>query len=345
MDLADLEFDLPEELIALRPADPRPSARLLVSETGRLRDLHVSDLPTVLRPGDRLILNDTKVIPALLRGVRQRPGSGGVNVSVNLDRPLDAGAWLALARPARRIRPGDVADFGPGLQADFGERRGEFFVLKFRGPPDRFQSALDSAGQVPLPPYITSRRQIDRSDRSDYQTVFARSPGAVAAPTASLHFDPELMASLTESGIRLSYVTLHVGAGTFLPIRSRNIENHRIHAERGELSEQAADEINRSLSSGQRVIAVGTTALRLIETAAREGRVRPWRGETGLFIRPGHKFSAATGLMTNFHLPNTTLLVLVAALIGKRRLKEVYSHAVASRYRFFSYGDSSLLLP
>ncbi len=345
MDLWDLDFDLPDELIALRPAKPRRSARLLVSDGSGMRDLHVFDLPRILRPGDRLVLNDTRVIPALLQGTRRRPAAGALKISVNLDRPLDPGVWLALARPARRIRPGDAADFGHGLRADFRERRGEFFVLEFRGPPDSFESALAAAGQVPLPPYIASRRQADSGDRTDYQTVFAKRPGAAAAPTASLHFDRELMTGLAAAGIRFSYVTLHVGAGTFLPIRSGDINDHQVHAERGELSEQAADEINGSRASGQRVIAVGTTALRLIETAAAGGRVRPWRGETDLYIKPGYEFAAADGLMTNFHLPNTTLLVLVAALVGRKRLSDIYGHAVANRYRFFSYGDSSLLFP
>lgn len=345
MNITEFDFDLPEELIALRPVHPRSSSKLLFSEKGKIKDLHVSDLPQILKSGDRLIFNDTKVMPALLQGTRYRSGASEIRISVNLDKPITNRKWLALVRPARRIKKGDIADFGSSLNAVFGDRHGEFVEIEFQCSDGRLEELLETAGQVPLPPYITSRRDADDDDKSDYQTVFARTSGAVAAPTASLHFDNDLVQQLTERGVKMTYVTLHVGAGTFLPIRGNKIDDHKLHAERGEISEQASDEINESILMGQRVIAVGTTSLRLIESSTFSGRVRPWKGETDLFIKPGYKFSAISGLMTNFHLPKTTLLVLVASLIGKQRLFEVYRHAIAHQYRFFSYGDSSLLIP
>ena len=346
-DLSEFDFDLPGELIALRPAVPRSAARLLINAGNRIEDSRVSDLPDRLRPGDRLVFNDTKVIPALLRGVRRRPGKAGdgVSVTVNLDCPVADSVWRVLARPSRRLRPGDVVEFGHELTAAVGERSGEFHLFDFHCVPADLERMLDSAGKIPLPPYITAMRQPDALDRTDYQTVFARRPGAVAAPTASLHFDRDLLERLAARGIHTSFVTLHVGAGTFLPIRSKAIEEHRMHFERGELTVRAACEINGTLAGGGRVITVGTTALRLLETAAQAGRVRPWRGRTDLYIRPGHSFQVVSGLMTNFHLPRTTLLVLVAALVGQDRLRRIYQHALAGRYRFFSYGDSSLLIP
>lgn len=345
--LSEFDFNLPSELIALRPAVPRSAARLLVSAGDRLDDCRVCDLPNLLRPGDRLVFNDTKVIPAHLRGVRRRPGTAGngVNVTVNLDSPMADGSWWVLARPSRRLRPGDTVVFGPDLAATVGERRGEFHLFDFKCCPGELEQQLECAGSVPLPPYITSMRQPDQMDKTDYQTVFARRPGAVAAPTASLHFDDELLLRLDARGVRSSFITLHVGAGTFLPIRSEAIEEHRMHSERGELSDRAAREINGTLADGGRVIAVGTTALRLLETVADGGMVKPWRGRTNLYIRPGYNFRTVSGLMTNFHLPRTTLLVLVAALVGRDRLHRIYRHALASRYRFFSYGDCSLLIP
>ena len=345
MDLSELDFDLPDERVALRPVHPRSSARLLVSENDQIHDWRVSDLPRILRPGDRLILNDTRVIPALLHGVRLRPGAREVRISVNLDRPVDQGSWLALARPARRIRAGDIAAFGKGLVAKVRERRDAFIVLDFQSSATRFESLLQQVGEMPLPPYISTRRETDQHDSAHYQTVFARRAGAVAAPTASLHFDDDLMTRLRDAGIRFSFVTLHVGAGTFLPIRSNSIDDHVMHLERGEVTEEAAAEINHSRATNRRIIAVGTTALRLLETAQSEGRVRAWRGETGLYIKPGHRFSVIDGLMTNFHLPRTTLLVLVAALMGRTRFRQIYEHALTNDYRFFSYGDSSLLIP
>ena len=347
MNLAEFEFDLPNELIALRPARPRSSARLLVSPpTSPLSNHRFHDLPQILSKGDRLVINDTKVIPAHLRGVRQRAGSAGIKISVNLDRPLEKpNTWLALAKPARRIRIGDIGEFGSDLQAKFVARKNEFFVLEFCHLGDQFDALLSRAGKMPLPPYITAARPYDKKDEADYQTVFAEHTGAVAAPTASLHFDHDLMAALKNAGIQFSYITLHIGAGTFLPIRCENIHDHKMHAEFGEISADAAAEINQTLESGQRVIPVGTTALRLIETAAQDGQVQSWRGDTNLYIKPGFEFQITKGLITNFHMPNTTLLVLVAALIGTDRLKQLYRYAVCQRYRFLSYGDGSLLLP
>ena len=345
--LSEFDFDLPNELIALRPAVPRSAARLLVCIGNRVDDSRVSDLPDQLRPGDRLVFNDTKVIPALLHGVRHRPGmaGSGVRVTVNLDSPAADGCWQVLARPSRRLRIGDILEFGDELTATVGERRGEFHLVDFQCGPVELEQALESTGNVPLPPYITSARQPDTMDKTDYQTVFACRPGAVAAPTASLHFDNELLERLDARGVRSTFVTLHVGAGTFLPIRAEAVEQHRMHSERGELSDRAAREINSTLADGARVIAVGTTALRLLETAAEGGMVKAWRGRTDLYIRPGYNFKIVSGLMTNFHLPRTTLLVLVAALVGRDRLCRIYQHALTNRYRFFSYGDSSLLIP
>ena len=345
MNINEFNFELPEELIALRPASPRSSSKLLVSCKDGLSDMMVKDLPHILQEGDRLVLNDTKVISASLQGIRYRSGVNGVRVSVNLDQPIENNIWLVLVRPARRIQSGDIVHFGTTLKAEFGERQGDFFALKFNCLKEHFESLLEKAGDIPLPPYITAKRAVDDDDVSDYQTIFARQTGAVAAPTASLHFDKTLVEQLTAAGVQFTYVTLHVGAGTFLPIRTDNINHHKMHAERGEITQQAANEINESLCKGRRVIAVGTTALRLVETVANKGQIRPWKGQTNLFIKPGHKFSVVSGLMTNFHLPRTTLLVLVAALIGRSRLSDVYHHAVANRYRFFSYGDSSLLFP
>ena len=347
MKLTEFDFELPEELIALRPVKPRSSSRLLLSRgLSPLGDFHFYDLPKILSSGDRLVINDTKVIAARLRGVRQRPGSLGCHISVNLDQPLNnqKTIWLALARPARRIRVGDRAEFGH-IRARFIERRDQFFVIQFCHSPEEFETLLMDSGEMPLPPYITSARPPDAADSNDYQTVFGERNGAVASPTASLHFDENLLEQLRQSGIQLSRVTLHVGAGTFLPIRGDTIDDHEMHAEWGEISEQAADEINQSLAAGERVIPIGTTALRLIETAAQNGHVQPWRGQTQLYIKPGFDFEVAKGLITNFHLPGTTLLVLVAAFVGIHRFREIYRHAVSHRYRFLSYGDGSLLLP
>ena len=348
MKLSDFDFDLPEALIAVRPVRPRPAARLLVAEGGVLADRHVSDLPGLLRPGDRLILNNTKVIPARLFGERvraTRDGSGRAKVEATLLAPEPGGGWRVLARPLRKLAVGDRVEFGAGLVARVAAKGDSEAVLEFELTGAAFDAALEAAGRMPLPPYIESRRAADAQDREDYQTVFARERGAVAAPTASLHFDRDLLAALRSAGVDFTEVTLHVGAGTFLPVKVEDVATHRMHAEWGEVTPEAAAEINATKAAGGRVIAVGTTALRLIESAARSGRVEPWRGETDIFIYPGFEFHAVDGLMTNFHLPKSTLLMLVSALMGVEAVRAIYAHAIAEGYRFFSYGDASLLVP
>ncbi|NNU80650.1 tRNA preQ1(34) S-adenosylmethionine ribosyltransferase-isomerase QueA [Halovulum dunhuangense] len=346
--LDDFDFALPEELIALRPARPRPASRLLVARGDGIADAHVADLADFLRPGDLLVFNDTRVIPARLRGTRTRDsahGDGVSQVEVMLAHARPDGSWDALARPAKRLRAGDVIRFAGDLSAEVISRDGAMVALRFdRTGPD-FDAALEAAGEMPLPPYIESRRAADEQDLEDYQTVFARVRGAVAAPTASLHFDDALLARLAEAGVQSTFVTLHVGAGTFLPVKVENIALHRMHAEWGEVTEEAAAAIAAARARGGRVIPVGTTALRLIEAAARGGTIAPFRGDTDIFIRPGFAFHVADGLMTNFHLPKSTLMMLVSALMGVDRIRRIYDHAIAGRYRFFSYGDSSLLLP
>jgi len=348
MKLSDFDFDLPEALIATRPARPRSAARLLVAEGDAIADAHVRDLPRLLRPGDRLVLNNTRVIPARLTGTRTRTGPAGpatARVEATLLAPAPGGGWSALVRPLRRIRAGETLVFSDRLSAVLAGVAGGQARLVFNLEGAAFDAALAEAGQMPLPPYIAARRAPDASDREDYQTVFARVPGAVAAPTASLHFEPWLLAALRDRGVAMTEVTLHVGAGTFLPVKVEDVAAHRMHAEWGEITPAAAAEINRTRAEGGRVIPVGTTALRLIESAARSGRVEPWRGSTDIFIYPGFEFRVTDGLMTNFHLPRSTLLMLVSALMGADRIRAIYRHAVAGGYRFFSYGDASLLFP
>ncbi len=347
MNLSDFDFALPERLIATRPIRPRPAARLLVAEGDETRHAHVRDLPSILRPGDRLVVNSTRVIPARLHGTRTRPGATGAEVEITLAQALPDGRWRVLARPLRRLKPGDTLTFGDGaLTARVDARDAEGATLGFDADAATLEGALARLGTMPLPPYIAARRAPDAQDRTDYQTVFARHPGAVAAPTASLHFDADLLAALAQAGIDRTEVTLHVGAGTFLPVKTDDIAAHRMHAETGILSAQAAAEINATRASGGRIIAVGTTALRLLETAASpDGTLRPWQGETDIFITPGYRFRAIDGLMTNFHLPRSTLLMLVSALMGRDRILQLYAEAIARDYRFFSYGDASLLIP
>ena len=343
MKLDDFDFILPEELIATRPARPRSAARLLLAEGDDISDGHVFDLPAILRPGDRLVLNNTRVIPARLTGTRLRDG-GGAKVEVTLMEPAAEG-WRVMAKPLRKLAPGDVVRFSEDLSATVAERGAEDARLVFDQTGADFDAALRAAGTMPLPPYIAAKRAPDAQDDEDYQTVFARRSGAVAAPTASLHFDAALLARLREMGVDFTEVTLHVGAGTFLPVKVQDVTTHRMHAEWGEVTPEAAAEIAATKAAGGRVIPVGTTALRLIESAARSGRIEPWSGETDIFIYPGFRFHVADGLMTNFHLPKSTLLMLVSALMGKSRIDRIYAHAVRQRYRFFSYGDASLLLP
>ena len=347
MQLSDFDFDLPEALIATRPVRPRSAARLLVAEGDRITDARVHELGSWLRPGDRLILNDTKVIPARLSGLRRRAGSeGGARIEVTLLEPGADGHWSALIKPLKKLREGEVVRFGAGLEAELlGKAEGQG-VLRFNLEGGAFDAALAEAGAMPLPPYIAARRAADAQDTEDYQTVFAARSGAVAAPTASLHFDAPLLDALRVRGVDMTRVTLHVGAGTFLPVKVDDVTTHRMHAEWGEVTETAAREIAGTRAAGGRIIPVGTTALRLIETAARAtGQVRAWEGETDIFIYPGFDFRAADALMTNFHLPKSTLMMLVSALMGRDRVKAIYEHAIAERYRFFSYGDASLLMP
>ncbi|THD84203.1 tRNA preQ1(34) S-adenosylmethionine ribosyltransferase-isomerase QueA [Aliigemmobacter aestuarii] len=348
MKLSDFDFDLPEALIATRPARPRTSARLLLAEGDRFTDLHVRDLVDVFRKGDLLVLNNTRVIPARLTGQRTRQtGQGPVTakVEITLLEAAAAGGWRALAKPLRKLDAGELIRFSDALSATVAEKGDTDLRLEFNLTGEDFDAALAEAGAMPLPPYIAARRAPDEQDRDDYQTVFARHAGAVAAPTASLHFDEALLRALADKGVEFAEVTLHVGAGTFLPVKVEDVTTHRMHAEWGEVTPEAAAAIAAAKARGGRVIPVGTTALRLIETAARDGQIAPWRGDTDIFIYPGFRFHVTDALMTNFHLPKSTLLMLVSALMGKDRIDRIYAHAVASGYRFFSYGDASLLIP
>ena len=348
MKLSDFDFDLPEDLIATRPARPRTSARLLVAHGDSIRDAHVYDLPDILRPGDRLVLNDTRVIPARLSGLRRRSSAQGeteARIEVTLLEPRVTGDWTALVKPLKKLKIGETVVFSDRLSAvlkDVADGQG-LFGFNLKG--DDFDAALAEAGAMPLPPYIEAKRKADAQDREDYQTVFARNPGAVAAPTASLHFDEALLQTLRDRGIAFSHVTLHVGAGTFLPVKVDDVTTHKMHAEWGRVSAEAAAEIAATKAAGGRVIPVGTTALRLLESAGRSGAIQPWEGETDIFIYPGFQFKVADALMTNFHLPKSTLMMLVSALMGQDRIRAIYAHAIRNRYRFFSYGDSSLLIP
>ena len=336
------DFDLPPENIALRPASPRDSARLLLAGgAAALEDRVVRDLPSLLRAGDMLVFNDTRVIPAQLEGRR-----GEARIGATLHKRLGLRQWQAFLRNAKRVREGERIDFGAGVTAIAGARDADGGVtLDFEGE-EPVEILLERAGTMPLPPYIASKRPTDARDRSDYQTMFAREEGAVAAPTAALHFTPELMAAIEAAGVLTQTLTLHVGAGTFLPVKAEDTDDHRMHAEWGRIDAEAADRLNAARAAGGRLIAVGTTSLRLLESAAGEdGVIRPFADETRIFITPGYRFRAVDGLMTNFHLPRSTLFMLVSALMGRERMQAVYAHAIAQGYRFYSYGDSSLLLP
>ncbi len=343
MKLSDFDFDLPDALIATRPAKPRPSARLLLARGDQISDLHVYDLVDIFRAGDRLVLNNTRVIPARLFGHRAR-GDAVAKVEITLLEPQATG-WRALAKPLRKVQVGEVIVFSDQLSATVVQKSETDLQLEFNCAGDAFDAALNAAGAMPLPPYIAGKRAADDQDKTDYQTVFARHAGAVAAPTASLHFDADLLAALAAKGVQFTEVTLHVGAGTFLPVKVEDVTTHKMHAEWGQVTPQAAAEINATKAAGGRVIPVGTTALRLIESAAQSGAVQPWQGSTDIFIYPGYQFQVADALMTNFHLPKSTLLMLVSALMGKDRIDRIYAHALAQQYRFFSYGDASLLIP
>ncbi|ATG43573.1 S-adenosylmethionine:tRNA ribosyltransferase-isomerase QueA [Phaeobacter piscinae] len=348
MKLSDFDFDLPDDRIATRPAVPRSSARLLVAEGDRISDARVANLGQWLRSGDRLVLNDTKVIPARLSGVRHRDTAQGpmaAKVEVTLLDPGADGSWAALLKPLKKVKLGEEIIFSDALSATLERIEDGQGHLKFNLSGTDFDAALAEAGAMPLPPYIAAKRPADEQDKTDYQTVWARNSGAVAAPTASLHFDDALLAELQAKGVEISYVTLHVGAGTFLPVKVEDVTTHRMHAEWGRVSAEAAAEIAATKAAGGRVIPVGTTALRLIESAAQSGAIQPWEGDTDIFIYPGFTFHVADALMTNFHLPKSTLLMLVSALMGQDRIRVIYDHALAEEYRFFSYGDASLLIP
>lgn len=335
------DFDLPQDLIALRPASPRDSARLLHVAGDDFADRIVRDLPSLLRPGDCLVFNDTRVIPAQLEGRR-----GMAKIGATLHKREDLRSWRAFVRNAKRIKTGDQIVFGGGVTALAGERGADgSLVLHFEGD-EPVEILLERAGTMPLPPYIAARRPIDARDQEDYQTMFAREKGAVAAPTAALHFTPELIANLAARGVHHETLTLHVGAGTFLPVKADDTKDHQMHAEWGRIDAATADRLNAVRAKGGRIIAVGTTSLRLLESAATDDNIiRPFEGDTSIFITPGYRFKAIDGLMTNFHLPKSTLFMVVSALMGLDRMQAVYAHAIAGGYRFYSYGDSSLLLP
>ncbi len=350
MKLSDFDFELPEDLIATRPMNPRSAAKLLFAEGDAFHDKTVGDLLDLFQVGDRLVLNNTRVIPARLNGVRKRHGvqggSGEAKIEVTLLDPDAEGCWSTLIKPLRKVELGEVITFNDQFHAELCEKRDGQAILRFNLTGDAFDAALEEAGAMPLPPYIASKRAADEQDKEDYQTVFAKHHGSVAAPTASLHFDEGLLDALIAKGVDITYVTLHVGAGTFLPVKVDDVTTHKMHKERGEVTPEAAAEILATKSASGRVIPVGTTALRLVETAARDtGQIAPWKGATNIFIYPGFEFHVADALMTNFHLPKSTLIMLVSAFIGAERTKKLYNHAVTHRYRFFSYGDASLLIP
>jgi S-adenosylmethionine:tRNA ribosyltransferase-isomerase len=339
------DFELPQELIALRPVRPRDAARMLLvrGADAAFEDRGVRDLPDLLEPGDVLVFNDTRVIPAQLEG---RRADGEAKIGATLHKRIDLRRWQAFVRNAKRVKQGDQIVFGGGVTAIAEARHDDGSITLFFEGDEPVEVLLDRAGTMPLPPYIAQRRGVDAQDLQDYQTMFAAEDGAVAAPTASLHFTPRLIDALEARGIARAMLTLHVGAGTFLPVKAEDTQGHRMHAEFGRISEATAAQLNAARAAGGRIIAVGTTSLRLLESAARaDGTIAPFAGDTDIFITPGYKFRAVDGLMTNFHLPKSTLMMLVSALMGRERMMAAYDHAIAGGYRFYSYGDSSLLLP
>jgi S-adenosylmethionine:tRNA ribosyltransferase-isomerase len=347
------DFELPEDRIALRPAGPRDAAKLLVvQQQGAFEDRIVRDLPSLLDPGDVLVFNDTKVIPAQLSGIRRR-GDASAQVDATLHMRVAPDRWLAFVRPGKRVAAGDRIHFGhDGNSCFLGQldatviekHEGGEVLLGFDLSGPFLDEALHAVGHIPLPPYIASKRADDERDRTDYQTIYARDEGAVAAPTAGLHFTPELFAALDARGVERHFVTLHVGAGTFLPVKADDTTDHKMHAETGHVSLATAAAINAAKGRGSRVVCVGTTSLRLLESAAGEdGRLDAWSGATDIFITPGYRFRVADALMTNFHLPRSTLFMLVSAFSGLERMRAAYAHAIENGYRFYSYGDASLL--
>ena len=358
MKTADFDFDLPDDRIALRPAEPRDAARLLVVRGGDLEDLIIRDLPDFLRPGDALVFNDTRVIPARLSGVRERVGPEGETLTVAVEATLhhrDApDVWSAFMKPGKRIKARDRIRFGSGADGAcllgrldatvVGKGEDGLVTLRFDLAGPALDEAIRDVGVMPLPPYIAAKRAEDDRDRSDYQTLFARWDGSVAAPTAGLHFTPDLMAAIEARGVSTHAVTLHVGAGTFLPVKADDTADHRMHSEWGEVSTETATALNAVRAAGGRIVCVGTTSLRLLESATTpEGEVRAFHGDTAIFITPGYAFRAADVLITNFHLPKSTLFMLVSAFAGLETMQSAYAHAVRDGYRFYSYGDGSLL--
>lgn len=339
MKTADFDFELPTRLIAERPVSPRDAARLLVVDE-RLRDMNVRDLPGLLEPGDVLVFNDTRVLPARLRGRR-----GAARIEAILHKQEAVDTWRAFARPGRRLRPGDIVTFAEGFSAEVVEKgEGGEVLLRFNVGGADLIAALQRHGEMPLPPYIKREGGADERDKADYQTMFAEIEGAVAAPTAGLHFTPELMQAMRDRGVTPVPLTLHVGAGTFLPVKVEDLANHKMHAEYGEITEETARIVNQARAAGGRVVAVGTTVLRLLESAAADdGVLHPFAGDTDIFITPGYRFRIVDLLMTNFHLPKSTLFMLVCAFAGMERMKAAYAHAIETGYRFYSYGDGSLL--
>jgi S-adenosylmethionine:tRNA ribosyltransferase-isomerase len=339
------DFELPPERIALRPVRPRDAARMLVvrGSDAPFEDRSVKDLPSLLSPGDVLVFNDTRVIPAQLEG---RRADGEAKVGATLHKRMDLRRWQAFIRNAKRVKLGDQIIFGGGVTAIAEERHSDGSItLLFEGE-EPVEMLLHRAGTMPLPPYIASKRGVDAQDLEDYQTMFAAEEGAVAAPTASLHFTPRLVDALDVAGIGRAMLTLHVGAGTVLPVKADDTDDHQMHAEFGRISQATADQLNAARAAGGRIIAVGTTSLRLLESAVdADGVIQPFAGDTAIFITPGYRLKAVDGLMTNFHLPKSTLMMLVTALMGRERMMAAYQHAIAKEYRFYSYGDSSLLLP
>jgi S-adenosylmethionine:tRNA ribosyltransferase-isomerase len=346
MKVSLFDFDLPEANIALRPAEPRGASRMLVVLQSGLEDSYVSDLLALLRPGDALVFNDTRVIPGQLTGQRSRDG-WSVDVSATLHMRTSSNGWLAFLKPGRRVKAGDRLNFGEGLEATAGEKNeGGDVELTFDLGGAELDEMIKARGAMPLPPYIAGKREQDARDAVDYQTVYAREDGAVAAPTAGLHFTDELLAKLDAAGIERHFVTLHVGAGTFLPVKVEDTKDHKMHAEIGVVTAETAEALNAVRARGGRIIAVGTTSLRLLETATNSKKVlMPFNGSTRIFLTPGHRFRGADALMTNFHLPKSTLFMLVSAFAGVDTMRSAYAHAIKNNYRFYSYGDSSLLFP
>jgi S-adenosylmethionine:tRNA ribosyltransferase-isomerase len=346
MKVSLFDFELPEANIALRPAEPRGASRMLVVRQSGLEDSHVSDLLSILKPGDALVFNDTRVIPGQLTGQRSRDG-WSVDVSATLHMRTQSDAWLAFLKPGRRVKAGDRLNFGEGLEATAGEKNeGGDVELTFDLGGVELDEMIKARGAMPLPPYIAGKREQDAKDAIDYQTVYAREDGAVAAPTAGLHFTDELLAKLDAAGIERHFVTLHVGAGTFLPVKVEDTKDHKMHGEIGTVTAETAEALNAVRARGGRIIAVGTTSMRLLETATNSKKiVMPFSGSTNIFITPGYRFRGTDALMTNFHLPKSTLFMLVSAFAGVDTMRAAYAHAIKTGYRFYSYGDSSLLFP